>query len=94
MNNPESKLIIARYYEALNTLINLGVLKSKRAFALDHKIEYTSFSRCERELASNRFQLDWIKYLITDYPINLEWIILGIGGMLKKHDVKVKDASN
>ena len=51
MNNPESKLIIARYYEALNTLINLGALKSKRAFALDHKIEYTSFSRCEHELA-------------------------------------------
>ena len=49
MNNPESIQIIDRFYKALNMLIDNGTLKSKRAFALSHGIEYTSFSRCEKE---------------------------------------------
>ena len=91
MNNPESKVIIARFYEAINTLIGLGTLKSKRAFALEHDIEYTSFSRCEHELESDRFQLDWIKYLYTNYPISIDWLFTGRGGMLRK---QVMDGAN
>jgi len=91
MNNPESQVIIARFYEAINTLINLGTLKSKRAFALEHNIEYTSFSRCEHELGSDRFQVDWIKYLYTEYPVSIDWLLTGRGGMLRKVDHQIQN---
>jgi hypothetical protein len=84
MNNPESVKIVDRFYEALNMMINQGALKSKREFALSHKIEYTSFSRCETEQTSDRFQLIWITYLVSDYPVSLDWIMMGKGGMLTK----------
>lgn len=84
MNNPESIKIIDRFYEAINLLIQQGALKSKRSFALSHDIEYTSFSRCETEQASDRFQLVWISYLVAEYPISLSWIMTGKGGMLTK----------
>lgn len=84
MNNPESIKIIDRFYEALNMMISQGALKSKRRFAISHDIEYTSFSRCETEQVSDRFQLIWITYLITDYPISLDWIMTGRGGMLTR----------
>jgi hypothetical protein len=84
MNNPESIKIIDRFYEALNLLIAQGTLKSKRSFAIEHNIEYTSFSRCETEQESDRFQIIWITYLVTDYPISVEWIMTGRGGMLTK----------
>ena len=82
MNNPESVQIIDRFYQAINMLISNGTLKSKRAFAIDNKIEYTSFSRCETEQESDRFQLVWISYIVTKYPISLEWIMTGKGGMI------------
>jgi hypothetical protein len=84
MNNPESVKIVSRFYEAINLLINQGNLKSKRAFAMNNDIEYTSFSRCEYEKESDRFQLVWIKYLVTQYPISLQWIMLDEGVMLAK----------
>lgn len=86
MNNPESIQIIDRFYKAINMLIDNGALKSKREFALTYKIEYTSFSRCEHEQESDRFQLSWISYLVTNYPVSLEWIMTGKGGMLTRHD--------
>lgn len=86
MNNPESVKIVGRFYEAINLLINQGKLKSKRAFALGHEIEYTSFSRCEKEKKSNRFQISWIPYLTTEYPISLEWIMTEKGRILTKKD--------
>lgn len=84
MNNPESIQIIDRFYQSVNMLIAQGALKSKRAFAVNHNIERTSFSRCETEQESDRFQLIWITYLVTEYPISLEWIMTGKGGMLTK----------
>lgn len=85
MNSPESVEIINRFYQAINMLIDNGTLKSKRAFALANGIEYTSFSRCEREQESDRFQLAWIAYLVKDYPINVAWIMTGEGGMFTRH---------
>jgi len=66
-------------------LIENGTLKSKRAFAIANNIEYTSFSRCERERESDRFQLVWITYLIKEYPINVNWIMTGEGGVFTRH---------
>lgn len=85
MNNPESIKIIDRFYQAINMLIENGSLKSKRSFALAHGIEYTSFSRCENEQESDRFQLVWITYLVKEFPINVEWIMTGEGGMFTRH---------
>jgi hypothetical protein len=82
MNNPESVKIVDRFYESLNMLISQKTLKSKRAFAIGNGIEYTSFSRCENEQESDRFQLAWINYLTTNYPISNDWIINGKGGMI------------
>lgn len=82
MNNPESIKIIDRFYQALNMLIDQKTLKSKRAFTMSHEIEYTSFTRCETEQTSNRFQLSWITNLTTDYPISIDWIMKNKGGMI------------
>lgn len=86
MNNPESIKIIDRFYQAINFLIGQKTLKSKRSFAINHDIEYTSFSRCETEQESDRFQLVWITYLVTDYPISVEWIMTGRGSMLTRRE--------
>ncbi len=84
MNNPKSQEIVARFYEALQYLINDGQIKSRNAFCTEYDIHQSRFWKAEQNHASQMFQLSWLTPLIVDYSISANWLMTGTGTMVFK----------
>lgn len=82
MHNPQSQEIVARFYEAIQYLINNGELRSMREFTEKYDILYSNFHKAMTDHARQVFQISWLTPLITDYSISANWLMTGSGSMV------------
>lgn len=83
MNSFISTQINDRYFQALDTVINLGLIRGVQTFTNEHNIDRRNFLSTKKESSTRQIRLDWIYYLVNDFNVSAEWIITGKGRMFK-----------
>lgn len=89
---PRVEEIQNRFFEALDLLIESGKIKGLQTFCNDyglHRPKYSNlrtFSRDQSKLGTGYkfIDLDSLSYLVEDFGVSSDWLLLGKGGMFKK----------
>ncbi|MEI6755031.1 MAG: hypothetical protein WCK78_17935 [Paludibacter sp.] len=81
MNNPESIKIINRFYQAIDTIVSMKLIRGKKTFTDRYNIDRRRFILVSRTPESDSFQLVWITYLVKDFGVSAQWIMTGNGEM-------------
>ena len=88
---PKAIEIQRRFFEALDIMIASGQIKGLKTFCTTHGFNRTKYSRIKNALGMpietmtyKMIDLDAIAALCSDFGVNPEWLLLGIGDMLKK----------
>ena len=79
MNTPDSILIVGRFFEAIDILREEHVIRGLKTFAHRYGINDRNIWVQRREPARQIFQPAWLTYLVRDYAISAEWLLLGAG---------------
>lgn len=89
--NPKAIEIQRRFFTALELVIASKRLKGLKTFCENHDLNRTKYSRIKNELDKpleatkyKMIDLDALSALCSDFGVNPEWLLLGIGDMLKK----------
>ena len=89
--NPKAIEIQRRSFVALELVIASKQLKGLKTFCENHDLNRTKYSRIKNELDKpleatkyKMIDLDALSALCSDFGVNPEWLLLGIGDMLKK----------
>lgn len=77
-----------RFFVALNSLMELGVLRGRQTYSRVAGIDKRNLYVQEQELSRSIMQLYWLVPLVTDYGINAKWLLTGIGDMWEIKPVK------
>jgi hypothetical protein len=87
----EAREIQNRFFEALNTLIEGGKIKGLQTFCRDYDLHKPKYSRLRtatqdpsKESAYKFIDIDALGYLVKDYNISADWLLVGSGGMFKR----------
>ena len=86
---PKAKEIQARFFQAVDMLIESGKIKSLQAFCDQyglHRPKYSnirSYSKDQTKLGTGYkfIDIDALAYLVGDYGVSSDWLLLGKGGM-------------
>lgn len=79
MNTPDSIIIVNRFFEALEILRSEHIIRGLKTFAHRYGINDRNIWLQRREPARNIFQPAWLEYLVRDYALSAEWLLLGEG---------------
>ncbi|MDR2835414.1 MAG: hypothetical protein LBV69_04345 [Bacteroidales bacterium] len=84
MQREESQAIIKRFFEAIYELKRKKVIRGKQTFTKRYSINNRNLWVLEQNHASDIMQIAWLGYLVSDYGISAEWLILGVENMFKE----------
>ena len=82
MNNSTDDAIKARFFEAVNMLIAMRVIRGKKTFCNDHDINRGTFYYVEK----GRYEFSnpsWLTFLVNDYKVSATWLLTGRGKMFR-----------
>jgi hypothetical protein len=86
---PKAKEIQARFFQAIDMLIESGKIKSLNSFCEHyglHRPKYSnirSYSKDQTKLGTGYkfIDIDALAYLVADFGVSSDWLLLGKGGM-------------
>lgn len=82
MQTYESKKITARFFEALKALKELGIIRSKQAFATEYGLNRANMAALQHgKGTATSVHLSWLTYLILDFNVSADWLMTGRGEM-------------
>lgn len=88
--NPQAIAIQRRFFEALDYLIDAKRMSGLKPFCDDNQLNRTKYSRIRNSLGKpleettyKLIDMDALAALCRDYGVSAEWLLLGIGKMLK-----------
>lgn len=82
MQTKESAEITQRFFEALDKLIQLKVIRGKKTFTERYGINRWNLNALKNGKSSQTsVQLDWLTFIVRDYGISARWILTGEGEM-------------
>lgn len=76
--------IVMRFYIAIRELINRKELRGIQTFTRLYGIDRRRFNRVEANPQMKSFDTGWLNYVVKDFNVNSEWLILGKGSMFKE----------
>lgn len=79
MQTEQSQVIIKRFFEALQILIENKVIRGKQTFATRYGINRRNMYTLEKEPGRDIFQVAWLENLVTDYMVSPVWLLTGNG---------------
>lgn len=83
-NSNETLMMIMRFYDALDAIIAKKELRGVQTFCRLYNIDRRNFLLQKHNPKTRYlFKLDWIYYIVKDFKVSPEWIILGYGKMFK-----------
>lgn len=87
---PQAKSIQGRFFEAINTLIASGKLEGLQTFCKMYDLHQPKYSRLRsstmdptKESAYKLIDIDALAYLVKDFGVSSDWLLLGRGKMFK-----------
>lgn len=89
---PQAQAIQDRFFQAIDMLIESDKIKSLQAFCTEyglHRPKYSNLrtrSKDQSKLGTGYkfIDVDALAYLVKDFKISSEWLLLGKGGMFRK----------
>lgn len=84
MQTPDSQIIVGRFFEALQYLIDNKVIRGKQTFTREHGINRWNLNTLSKDHTRDIFQPAWLTYLVKDYGISAEWLLTGRGDIIRK----------
>lgn len=79
MLNPDSTLLVDRFFDALGYLVEAKAMRGKATFAKRYGINRMNLYTLEKKRTSGYFQPCWLTYLVRDYGVSAEWLLTGKG---------------
>lgn len=89
---PKAKEIQERFFQAIDLLIESGKIKGLQTFCNDydlHRPKYSNlrtYSKDESKKGTGYkfIDLDALAYLVQDFGVSSDWLLLGRGGMFNR----------
>lgn len=78
----ETKAIVARFFEVLALLTERRVIRGKQTFCRRYGINRWNMNYCAGNPESGMFKLSWLTYLVRDYKVSADWLLVGKGSPL------------
>lgn len=89
--NPQAIAIQKRFFQALELAITSGRVNGLKGFCERHDLNRVKYSRIKndlgkpiREMTYKMIDLDALSGICSDFGVNAEWLLLGVGDMLKR----------
>lgn len=79
MQTEQSKVIIKRFFEALQILKANKIIRGKQTFTNRYGINRWNLNTLEKEPERDIFQVAWLEYLVKDYNVSAVWLLTGNG---------------
>lgn len=81
MNNPVSKQIISRFYEALDAIIAQKKIRGVNTYCRLYEIDRRNLLAQRKDLERGWFQVSWLVPMVKEYGISSSWLLTGSGSM-------------
>jgi DNA polymerase/3'-5' exonuclease PolX len=89
---PKAQDIQDRFFQAVDMLIESGKVKSLQAFCKDYGLHRPKYSNLrtrskdpEKVGTGYKFiDVDALAYLVRDFKVSSDWLLIGKGGMFRK----------
>jgi len=89
---PQVEAIQARFFEALEMLIESNELSGLKAFCDTYELHRPKYSNIRTYLRDKNkpgtgyklIDIDALAYLVRDFNVSSDWLLLGKGGMFRK----------
>ena len=75
--------VTIRFFEALHTLKEQKKIRGLQTFSRNYDINRWNLITVRNRPDRSILKPEWIVYLVRDFGISSEWILLGIGPMFK-----------
>lgn len=83
MPTPTNIEIKARFYEAFDKLVELGVIESKTGFCNARGLDRRNFQKV-RDTPTCRIDPSLIASFVSDFGISAHWLLIGEGKMFDR----------
>lgn len=83
MNSFIEVQINQRFFQALEHVISLGLIRGVQTFTREHNIDRRNLLRVKKEPTDNSLNIEWIYHLVNDFNISADWVLTGKGSMFK-----------
>lgn len=84
MNTPGSKQIIQRFYDALDAIIAMNIIRGVNTYCRLYEIDRRNFIAQRKDLDRGWFQLSWLQPMVSEYGVSAKWLLTGSGRMFEK----------
>lgn len=84
MQNPDSQIIVRRFFEALRILKANKIIRGKQTFTNRYGINRWNLNTLEKEPDRDIFQVSWLEYLVRDYNVSPMWLLTGEGSFFNE----------
>ena len=79
MNTPVSQQIIARFYIALDAIIEQKKIRGVNTYCRLYDIDRRNLIAQRKDLNRGWFQASWLNPLVKEYGVNARWLLTGNG---------------
>lgn len=83
MQTEDSQKIIARFFQAIYHLKELGKIRGKQTFTREFEINRWNLNSLEKDMSRDIFQAAWLTYLVEKYNVSAEWLLTGRGEIMR-----------
>lgn len=79
MEQNETTAIVKRFFEALETLKESGLLGGLQTFTRRYGLDRRNVQHLRGNLESGTFKAGWLTYLVNDFHVSATWLLTGRG---------------
>lgn len=92
MQTEDSQEIVKRFFQALQYLKGLKIIRGKQTFTNKFGINRWNLNTLEKDPSRDIFQPAWLTYLVNEYGVSATWLLTGRGEIIKFKSDKKKGA--
>lgn len=92
---PQTLAIQKRFFEAMQNLMQSGEIKGLQSFCAEYGLHRPKYSNIKNHIDNPEdgtgykfIDIDALSYLVADYGISADWLLVGKGTMFKTKKVQ------